>query len=156
MKLLGKLLYEFRFYFLGTILIIAGVVVVYVKTKPTIQQQLMAQRWCISEIEFNGKLYLANTVERFSMTGPGICNENIHFSSNGRLYLPGFNTARITGKWSLIDKRLKILQTDTFDFVYNGVYEIAISGNRLVLTSKQTKMTCNAENLEVNLFNYTR
>ncbi|MEY3420987.1 MAG: hypothetical protein RIR48_1276, partial [Bacteroidota bacterium] len=47
------------------------------------------------------------------------------------------------------DNSLQIFQTDTFGFVYNGLYEIDFSGSRLILKSERTTLYCHPENIQV-------
>ncbi len=51
----------------------------------------------------------------------------------------------VLGNWKLKNDSLYIMQTDTFDFVYNGTYTIDFSDNKLVLKSKQTVIYCHPQ-----------
>lgn len=70
--------------------------------------------------------------------------------TNGTIIFPGFDSHAIWGKWTIDDNLLEISQIDTFDFAYNGRYEMDFSGNDLILKSKQTTLYCHTQNVQVN------
>ena len=75
----------------------------------------------------------------------------VDMRTNGTIILPGFNSHAAWGQWTLDENTLNISQADTFDFVYNGNYDIDFSSNRLILKSNQTILYCHPRNIQVSL-----
>ena len=141
--LLQKLRFELRLMIIVAVLIAIIVTVIYFAILPSTFERLTKQSWCLNRIVYNGETYIPNTVEQLQFVMEGSCQESIHMRTNGTLTLPGFNSRKICGEWTLDGKLLQISQVDTFDFVYNGVYKIEFSsGNKLTLKSEQTTLYC--------------
>jgi len=149
--LLKKLRPELRLIIIVTIALLGIIGIVRLATLPSTYERLTKQSWCVEQIIYNGKSYAPNTVEQLRIIGAGFCQESISIRTNGTIILPGFNSHTVFGKWVLDENSLQILQTDTFDFVYNGFYDIDFSGDKLILKSEQTTLYCYPQNIRINL-----
>jgi hypothetical protein len=129
-------------------LVVGGVI--YFATLPSTFERLTKQSWCVDQVTYNGKDFATNTVEQMQIIGMGFCQENIKMRIDGTILLPGFNSAAIMGLWALKENSVQISIADTFDFVYNGHYDIHFSDNRLILKSKQTTIYCHPQTIHVN------
>lgn len=143
--LFGNLRVEIRL----MIIVVVGVLVlggvIYLATLPTTFERLTKQSWCVDKVTYNGKDFATKTVEQIQLIGAGFCQESIDMRINGTIILPGFNSHAAWGRWKLEDNSLQISETDTFDFVYNGLYDMKFSGNRLILKSNQTTIYCHPQ-----------
>jgi len=143
--LLKKLRPELRLMLLVAMAVLLIMGIIYFATLPSTLERLTKQPWCVEQIIYNGKAYTPNTIVYIRLVdanGEEYCPESIDIGKYGIIRLPGFNSWAVHGKWVLDGKSLQISQTDTFDFVYNGVYDINFSRNRLTLKSKQTTIYC--------------
>ena len=147
--LLKKLRPELRLMLLVAMAVLLIMGIIYFATFPSTLERLTKQSWCVEQIIYNEKAYTPNTVNDSHFRGvligvneEELCQESIDIDKYGTIKLPGFNSRSVYGKWVLDGKSLQISQTDTFDFVYNGVYDINFSRNRLTLKSKQTTIYC--------------
>ena len=150
-----KNLFQKKLPFIRNIILIAFVVcvlvlVIYYATIPSTYEKLTANTWCVDNIEFDGKTYYPSSLG-VKIDGSGFCNESMEFQKNNVIDLPGFKTYSITGNWALNDKELKISKIDTFDFVYNGHYEIEFNNNNLILRSDKTTIFCHVQNIHINM-----
>jgi hypothetical protein len=118
---------------------------------PTTYERLTENNWCLNYVTYNNKDLIPQTEEFIKLSGPGFCDETITFRQNGTVTMPGFKSPMVLGHWKLDKDSLQILQADTFDFVYNGIYQIDLSNSKLVLKSAKTTLNCHVENLHVNL-----
>lgn len=151
LPLLKNLRVELRLMIILAVGVLILVGIIYFATLPSTFERLTKQSWCVDQVIYNGKNYSTNTVEYIQLVGAGICNESIDFRTNGTVNLPGFNSHGARGRWKLDNNILQIMQVDTFDFVYNGLYNIEISDNILILKSNQTMFYCHPENIHVDL-----
>jgi hypothetical protein len=119
-------------------------------TSPPIYEQLTKQNWCVDQVYYDGKSYTTNTVERLQVTGYLFCRENMELRTNGTVILPGFHSRAAWGKWTFENDVVQITKTDTFAFVYNGVYEINLSGSDLILESAHTTLYCHPQKFDIS------
>ncbi len=136
--LLNLLPFVFWLIILIAIVIVTLVSIFYFATLPSTYENLTKHTWCVDRITYNDNDCPVNTISILQITGSGFCEENIGLRTNGMLTLPGLNSRMVLGNWKLKNDSLYIMQTDTFDFVYNGTYTIDFSDNKLILKSKQT------------------
>ncbi len=73
------------------------------------------------------------------------CYENVLFRENGDLDLPGVNSYLITGTWKLNDDERIQLRVDTFKNIFQGIYDLNVSLNDLVLKSNTTTIICHKD-----------
>ena len=142
---LNKLRFETRLIILALLFAFLFSTIIYFATAPTVYERLTKHGWCLENVIYKDENFVPKTKNfiKFNMDGAGDCEEKIIFSESGRVFLPGFNTSSIRGGWKMVDdKHLQIFQTDTFEFVYNGFYEIDFSNNGLVLKSDITTLNC--------------
>jgi hypothetical protein len=151
--LLKNLRPELRLMLIAAFVVLIFIGTIYFATLPSTYERLTKQTWCVEQVIYNGEAYIPNTVAQFRLVAVGeeCCQEEINIWKYGTISLPGFNSRSVKGKWLLDGKSLQISQTDTFDFVYNGVYDINFSGNTLILKSKQTTLYCYPQNNYINL-----
>jgi hypothetical protein len=147
--LLNRVQFEIRLMIIIAFSIGIIATVAYFTTLPTIDERLTKNSWCVDNVIYNGKTYTPQTNSRFTFTGTGICEESITFRENGTVTLPGFQSETVWGKWGLGNESLQISQTDTFSFVYNGVYKVDFSSSGLILKSEKTTLHCHAENINI-------
>lgn len=141
---------------LRLIMIVASIALVligtiYFATLPTTFERLTKQSWCVDQITYRGQTYMATTNKSIQISGIGFCQESVDMRTNGTIILPGFNSRAPWGKWTLVDNAIEISQIDTFNFVYNGRYDIDVSADKLILKSKETTLYCHPEKIQVNL-----
>lgn len=138
--LLKNLQLELRLVILFTVVISLIAAVIYWLSLPTLTERLTEEDWCVENIIYEGREYIPNSISVISFIGD--CDESVDIDDNGEVSLPGFNSYNVRGRWEMQNNRLRIYETDTFSFVYNGVYEILIEGNFMVLRSGKTEITC--------------
>lgn len=128
--------------FVSLILFIGGIaVIVYRVSLPSALEVLTKNKWCLSNVVYKYDDYKHQTDRADYFTG-GSYDGCITFYRDGTIILPGFNSNDVKGKWQLVDDQLHIAVTDTFDFVYNGVYEVDFDNEFLDLTSEKTILNC--------------
>lgn len=150
--LLKNLRFELRLMIIITVLIAIIATVIYFATLPSTFERLTKQSWCLDRVVYNEETYIPNTIEKLMFVMAGSCEESIYMGTDGGVTLPGFNSRKAHGEWTLDGKLLQISQVDTFDFVYNGVYKIEFSnGNRLTLKSEKTTLYCYPQNTYIHL-----
>lgn len=102
------------------------------------EKAFLNTRWCMKSITYHGE-YFEPYSSGLRISGPGFCNEEIEFATDGTVRIPGFNSYKFQGRWELISSdRLMIFQADTFRNVFEGTYSIQIDGNQLILQSPAT------------------
>jgi hypothetical protein len=143
---LNKLRLELRLMIIVSVIVVLITSIIYVVTLPTAYESLTGNTWCINNIVYDNKNYIPQTEAQIRFVRPGFCQEIITFRENGTVTLPGFKSSAVWGKWNVENNKLQIYQTDTFNLVYNGIYEIDYSNGILLLESPRTKIQCKAEN----------
>lgn len=133
----------------STAIILIGII--YFATLPTTFERLTKQSWCVDQITYKGQTYTATTDKSIQLSDVEFCQESIDMRTNGTIILPGFNSRASWGRWVLVDNAIEISQIDTFDFVYNGRYNIDVSADKLILKSKETTLYCHPQKIHVNL-----
>lgn len=151
LPLFKNLRLEIRLMIIVTVCVVTLTGILYFATLSSTFERLTKQSWCVDQVTYNGKDYATNTVELIQLVGSGICQESMDLRTNGTIILPGFNSSASWGQWTLDENSLLISQADTFDFVYNGLYNIDFSGGRLILKSHRTTINCLPQKIYVNL-----
>jgi hypothetical protein len=149
--LLRKLPLLYRLIILIAVIVGVMISVFVYATLPSIYERLTANSWCLNYVIYDNKYFKPQTNDYLKLIGAGICEESITFRHNGDVTLPGFKSHTIWGSWKLVNSQLYISQTDTFDFVYNGIYQLEFANEELILRSEKTTLNCHAENIHVNL-----
>jgi hypothetical protein len=126
---------------LVVLLILVLGTVVYRSSQPSAFEVLTQNDWCLANVTYKNKKYSPQTVRDLYFSS-GICAESITFYRDGTIRLPGFQSDIVRGKWQLKENQLHISDTDTFDFVYNGVYDIDVDRNFLDLKSVHSTLNC--------------
>jgi len=97
--------------------------------------------WCVNAIYYKGRLIQPHTLHAIFMgrkDGKVPCYENIIFDNDGNVQLPGINSRAIAGEF-VVDSTKKLqLNVDSIKDIYQGAYDITISGNKLMLKSSTT------------------
>jgi len=168
--IINKLVFGIRISILVAILVTFILLIIFYisfNTKPLIHElhinsslyeQIVKSHWCIEDVSYLGKSYALGPDKdsnKLVMTigDKVLCDKTIQFRENGRLFLPGFNPREreIRGHWRLDKNELQIYDTDTFQFVYDGLFTIDISENNLVLKSPNTSIHCLKERINIDL-----
>lgn len=145
--LLKNLRFELRLMIIVAVVVVIVALIIYFITLPSTFERLTKQSWCVDKVVYNGETYMPNTVSQFYLVMEGFCQETIILNSYGTIKFPGFNSQAIYGEWRLEGDFLHVSQVDTFDFVYNGIYDINfLSGNKLILKSEQSTIYCYPQN----------
>lgn len=149
---LKKLKFEIRLLIVLTAIVSSIVLTIYYVTLPSTFERLPEYNWCVDSITYDGKDYTPTTSQFFQIeiAGGENCHETIGFRTNGIIKLPSFGSKGISGNWSIINDSLQIEKTDTFDFVYDGVYDVDLSKNQLILKSQKTTIYCHIEKTSFN------
>lgn len=147
LPLIKKLRLVYRLMIIATLftLVLGGIL--YLASLPSNLERLTEKSWCLNRVTYKGEDFTPNTVDQIRLSGWNYCEERITFRTNGTITLPGFNSSTIWGQWKLVNDSVQISETDTFGFVYHGLYDIDFSRMRLTLTSEQTTLYCYPENL---------
>ncbi len=146
--LIKELRLELRLMIIVALILSVLVTLIYFITLKKPAEKLTNMNWCVDKIIYNGKIFQSNSNERIKFTGPGICNENIYFGGFDKLILPGFESRKAMAEWKINDYSIQIMEADTFDFVWNGIYTISFSGNGFVMKSKSTSIYCHKEEFD--------
>jgi hypothetical protein len=142
--LIGKLDPPLRAVVLVGIFTTLIITIIYFTSRPTVSERLTQNHWCLDRVDFNGNIYVPNTTETFRVLikGKELCAESIDFRDNGQIRLPGFNSNAVYGNWKLVGHTIQIMRTDTFDFIYNGTYDMNLTDRGLVLKTSGTTLYC--------------
>jgi hypothetical protein len=128
--------------FVSLILFVGGIAaIVYRVSLPSALEVLTQNKWYLANVMYKYEDYNHQTDQANFFTG-GSYEGCITFYSDGTIILPGFNSGDVRGKWELLDDQLHIVVTDTFDFFYNGVYEVDFDKEFLDLKSEKTTLSC--------------
>ena len=137
---------EVRLFVIIAILVTLAVSTFYFITLPSTSEKLTKNRWCLNLVEYSGKTYMPETNDQIlELFNQGNCPENISFEKNGTVLLPGFKSNKIYGKWVVEKGKLRISNTDNFDYLYNGIYAIDFSDGELNLISDKTSLHCKVQ-----------
>ena len=142
LPLLKYLRPELRLIIIASIFASVIVCIMYFAISPSTYERLTGSLWCVDQIiydgaEFNPRASDSDSEIQFIITGG--CQESIIFYTDGDVSLPG---GLVGGTWALEGGSLRISQTNRYDHIYDGVYDINLSGNKLLLKSKQTTIYC--------------
>jgi len=140
--LIGRLPAPVRMLVLFGIVVALVVGLIWFASRPTAMQQLTKNGWCLDRVTYRGKNYTPHTLQYINIVAPGFCSENISFRENGSVMLPGFNSYPAWGQWKLVGQTTQIMHADTFDYIYNGSYNMNLSDNVLILKSPTTILYC--------------
>ncbi len=143
--LLSKLRVEYRILTLLAFTLIISSYLIYLITKPFAIDRLSGKSWCLDYVIYDNKTYIPSTNQaaiRLSVYGQ--CAEIISFGKSAQLSLPGFNSREVKAKWAPQDEHLHIVKADSFDFIYNGIYEIDFTKTNLILKSDKTTLVCSS------------
>ena len=141
LPLLKNLRPELRLIIIASIVASAIVCILYFAMAPSTYEQLTKSPWCVGQITYKGELFTPSDPEsqiQFIISGGG-CEETLWLYKDGKISLPG---EFYYGFWELDGGSLRISQTEKYNHIYDGVYDINLSGNKLVLKSKQTTIYC--------------
>ncbi|KAB2913402.1 MAG: DUF2007 domain-containing protein [Bacteroidetes bacterium] len=141
--LLKKLSVEHRLYVLLAITVVTITSTILYLLIPLTYDRLVANSWCVSHIEYEGKSYTPHTTG-IALVIPGICTESLSFDESSTVQLPGINTPVAQGTWHITENNLVCIQADTLSYVYNKCYKATFSGSggSLMLTSNTTVIHC--------------
>ena len=125
------------------IIILLGIIMItaitYYIIKPSKTELLCKSPWCVDYIYYKNNLIGPKTINNIYLESGNIpCNENIEFRTNGHVLLPGINTELILGDWTMTKGDILKLNVDTLQNIFNGMYSIEVTENRLILQSKTT------------------
>ncbi len=124
-------------------LLVIGVLTNYAINIPSLNERLSSKKWCMNHMIFENQIYDPYTIRGLTI---GLtldeCHEHVIFYKDGSLKLPGFNTNKITGKWSLFKDSLRIYEIDTLGYVFNRNYKCSYEDKTLVLSSEQATIIC--------------
>ncbi|VAW25747.1 hypothetical protein MNBD_BACTEROID06-621 [hydrothermal vent metagenome] len=128
----------------GLIAIIAVIMVTYgIINRPTTIQKIANYDWCLDHIVYNNEEYYPNTIEgEVQLRLLYQCNEKLNFSRDGTLSIPGFESRKIISKWMVENDGIKVYDSDTLDFVFNGTFEVQVNNRELILSSPSTTFYC--------------
>lgn len=143
--LINKMILEFRLIIVAALIIAFVSFVIYFASLPSIYERLVSRSWCLNEVEYMGKRFSPNSINYIEFTGVNFCDESINFRENSDVILPGFNSAEVWGNWEMADDSLRILNVDSFGYVYNGTYKIEFTDVGLILKSNKTTLYCGRE-----------
>ncbi len=111
---------------------------------------LDSKSWCIEKVLYHDKEFFPKSIDaaapkdkdyrRFSyvIKRIGRCKAAAYFERNNTLHLPGFDSPWIKANWFLKEEYLEIANADTFRLIYNGLYRIKYTGDKLKLISAST------------------
>jgi hypothetical protein len=147
LPILKNLRVELRLMVIITIVVLIFGGIYYFATLPSTFERLTKHTWCVDYVTYNGQDFKPKTVESIHIIrGGGDCQERMGINTSGSLRLPGFNSPSAKGIWTLEDNAFHIFHIDTFDFVYNGFYDIDFLDHVLILSSSTTTIYCHPQN----------
>jgi len=109
----------------------------YQVTKPSSEELLLENSWCVEICIFNGVEFFPNTVNEIMFSTSG-CSEFITFLDKGSVRIPGFNSRSIWAEYYFDDDLLIIKNADTLAHVFNGTYSVDFDIYYLKLESDHT------------------
>ncbi len=113
--------------------------VIYYLTKPSIEEVLTANMWCVTHIVYQGKEYYPKTVDMIMLSSDYYCTEFMSFKTNGRITLPGFGDRMLTGDWHIgADDSISITSISSFENVFLRKFEVEWDEPYLTLYSDST------------------
>ena len=132
---------ELRLIIIASIIASVFVFIIYFAIAPSTYERLTESPWCVGQIIHKGELFTPRDTDdsQFQFIISGDCDDTLWFLKDGKISLPG---EFYYGLWELESNSLRISQTDKYNHVYDGVYDINLSGNKLVLKSQQTTIYC--------------
>jgi len=137
---------SFRNFFVIPVVLLSGILIYYFFMPSTADKIWKDGPWCVNSIYYKGRLIQPKTLHAIYMVrkdGKIPCLENISFDNDGNVQLPGINSRAIAGEW-LVDSTKKLqLNVDTLKDIFEGSYDVSISGINLVLKSKTTIINAN-------------
>jgi hypothetical protein len=142
---------RYRVVTIAIILTILTTILLYFIIRPTSAELLTSGNWCVDRVDFNGKTVGPNTtgirLTLTDMNGNGPCTEQMTFSNEHTLDLPGINSYDVRGYWELDDNGNLVIGTDSTNVVYAGTYAIIhISKSDLTISSKTTMIYAHKDN----------
>lgn len=139
--------FEMRIIILVSVLVGLATTIFHFATLPSVSERIVKNQWCFDEVIYNNESYPTKTNIWLKISGGGYCDEGMDFHENGVVKLPGFNSSSVYANWILFGDSIEISKSDTFDFIYDGVYHIDFTDNRLLMNSKTTTMNGKAARL---------
>ena len=137
---LNKLSYDKRLVIILVFLTLAFTIPVTLLSLPSsLSEQITNNIWCIDKLVFQNKIYPINSTGVRIITDND-CTETISFCKNGTVFLAGLNTSSIEAEWKITGENIKIFNSDTLGYIYNGLYKIDFETNMLMLQSENTKI----------------
>ena len=131
---------ELRLIIIASIIASVFVYIIYFAIAPSTYERLTESPWCVDQIVYNDKEFTpSDSDSEIQFIIIGGCKETIWFREDGRVSLPG---EFYHGIWELEGNSLRISKTGKYNHIYDGVYDINLSGNKLLLKSKQTTIYC--------------
>ena len=126
-----------------TVVFVTGLFAYKYLNRPTDMELLMGGNWCVDYIVYKNQEYAPYTVTgkvKFRLLGR--CSEELNFNSTGQVDFPGFNTARILGRWEKENNTIRISQVDTLDFLLERRYRYQINQQELILDADSLTIYC--------------
>jgi hypothetical protein len=149
--LIKNLRLEFRLMIIIAIIVGFLAYLFFLLTTPSTIENLTEKTWCVDKIVYHGKDYYPNSNELFQIHLIGMCDETASFTYKGPLILPGFNSHKVHSNWYVRADSLNIAEADTFAFVYNGIYHVDFTSNKLELKSASTTIYCHNEHFSIHI-----
>ena len=138
--LLRNLRTELQLIIITAIIVSVIVCIMYFAMAPSTYEQLTKSPWCVGQITYKGEIFTpSDSDSQIQIIMSGGCEETLWLHNNGKISLPG---EFIYGFWELEGGSLRISKTEKYNHIYDGVYNINLSGNKLVLKSGQTTIYC--------------
>ncbi len=137
---LNKLSYDKRLVIILVFLTLAFTIpITLLSLHSSLSEQITNNIWCIDKLVFQNKIYPLNSTG-VKIINDNYCTETISFYKNGIIFLPGLNTTSIKAEWKVTGKNIKILNSDTLGYIYNGLYKVDFETNMIILQSENTKI----------------
>ncbi|CAN5262709.1 hypothetical protein BH09BAC1_BH09BAC1_12750 [soil metagenome] len=141
LPLINRLNPIYGFFILVAIICGFAVLITYLIIRPTTEEMLIGNNWCLDYIMYQDVRYTPHTVYsgmHLSLSRPSFCKESIQFDKRHRVWLPGFETEDIFGHWEIEGDYLVLTDLSAFNNVFERKFLVDEGKDYMTLTSDST------------------
>lgn len=131
---------------IATFVLLTGIALsIAMVRKSDLVDDLASTTWWIESIEHDGTAWEPPQSGPLRLSGTYM---RVIFDEGSRVQLPAADRRALQALWYSEDGMLVIFNSDTFGDVYDGVYEVSITHNALLMRSRRTTISARAHFIE--------